>query len=508
MKYILTLLLIIIIYSSSAQELLIKNADKYFQDQLYNKAIDLYKKAYGENPKSYYVIKRIALSYQRIENTLEAEKWLKVLYDNKRATPSDLFTYSEILTENGDYKLARKIMQEYSTARPNDKKAQENFDRLNYIESIIKDSSSFAIKSASVNTTGAELGTCFYKNGIIFSSTSLTGTKSDNIVSEDKLPFLDMYFAEEKSPGELADPVPFAPKLNTKFNDGPVSYDPVENQFYVTQYAPKAANTESGENVFHLQIGVAWEKNHEWIFKEGFPYNSPDYSVAHPSISPDGQMIYFVSDMPGGYGGYDIYFCYKDSGHWSEPYNLGPVVNSKGNEYFPFIDKHGDLYFSSDGHQGLGRLDNYVATATNGVYNNVRNLGYPVNSTKDDVAFVLDSTCERGYFSSNRTGSKGYYDLYSVKLNFINVTIKGVVKDLQDKLIISGVNVLLKDENGNKLAESKTDISGSFSALISKKTRITLSLNAPNYEPMNKTIAIGNVKSGGELNLEVFLRKK
>jgi tetratricopeptide (TPR) repeat protein len=508
MKYTLTLLLIFTIYSAPAQEALIRNADKYFQDQFYNKAIELYKKAYDENPKSYYVIKRLALSYQRIENSVEAERWLKVLSDLGRTTPTDLFMYSEILTQNGKYQQARKILEKYATLKPDDKKVKESFNKLNYIENIIKDSASFSIKNGSINTRGAELGTCFYKNGVIFSSTSLTGSRSDEIVSEDKLPFLDLYFAEESNPGVLTDPVPFAPKLNTKFNDGPVSYDPVENLFYITQYAPKEANTESGENVFHLQIGVAFEKNKEWTFKEGFFYNNPNYSVAHPSVSSDGQMIYFVSDMPGGYGGYDIYFCYKDSDQWSEPYNLGPVVNSKGNEYFPFIDNQGNLYFSSDGHAGLGGQDIFVATSTAGVFNNIKNIGYPVNSTKDDVAFILDSTCDRGYFSSNRVESKGYYDIYSVKFNFVNVTIKGTVKDFQDKLIIAGVNIVLSDENGGQIAEAKTDISGTFSAQINKKPKIILSATAPGYEPIKKTMTIDYLKAGEELKLEVFLRKK
>jgi tetratricopeptide (TPR) repeat protein len=491
-----------------AQDMLIKNADDYFKKQQYNRAIELYKKAYDKNPKSYYIIKRLALSYQRIRNTGEAERWMDVMFENGRTTSSDYLMFAEILIENGKYEEARKFAADYIAQKPDDKKAQEIIDRIDFIKSTVSDSLSYRVGKVTFNSPGAELGACFYGKGLIFSSTSLSGTKNDLKLAEDELPYLDLYYADELAPGQFSEVVPFAPELKTKYNDGPLAYDPTENLFYVTQYSPKAANMVEGENIFHLQIIVAEENAKGWVFKEKFKYDSPNYSVAHPTISPDGKSMYFVSDMPGGYGGYDIYFCYKNGDEWSEPYNIGPGVNSRGNEFFPFIDSRGDLYFTSDGFPGLGAQDIFVVSPENGVFKHPRNLGYPFNSPKDDVALVLDPKSERGYFSSNRAGGLGYYDIYSMQANFIRVSLKGTVKDNSTKAIIPDANIKISETLSTTLGETRTGSDGSFDLPINKKSSITITVEKEGYEPISKPIDIGYMKSGETLNLEIFLRKK
>lgn len=508
MRYSFTIVFIWLACNLNAQDMLVRKADDNFKDQQYNKAIEFYKKAYDKNPKSYYVVKRLALSYQRIQNTIEAEKWMKVLFENGRTIASDLLMFSEILTENGRYDEARRYLDEYIALKPDDKNVAKNLGKLAFIKTTINDSSAFSVGKVSFNTPGAELGACFYKDGVVFSSTSLSGTKEDKKLAEDELPFLDMYFAKEIAPGKFSDVVPFAPDLKTRFNDGPVAYDPVEDLFYITQYAPKAANTEEGSNVFHLQIIIAEERDGEWVLKEKFIYDNPNYSVAHPSVSPGGKLLYFVSDMPGGYGGYDIYFCYKKGKSWSEPYNLGPVTNSKGNEFFPFIDSRGDLYFTSSGHTGLGAQDIYMATSEDGVFNRIRNLGYPVNSPKDDVAFVLDSNSGRGYFSSNRIGGLGYYDIYSVQVNFIPVVLRGVVKDFGSKAGLPGATIRISDSGGKVMEETQTNTDGSFSIPTKREPSVVVLVEKEGYEPINKTLETSFLKAGEELGLEIFLRKK
>jgi len=507
MKYIITIPALFMVFLALAQERLVKTADKRFKEQLFNKAIELYEKAHEEDPNSYYIIKRLALANQRINNTIEAEKWVKILFDSERITSGDLLMYSDILIENGKYDSAREVVNIFSEKRPHDKRYSDYIERLDKIETILNDSSAYQIGMVSFNTRGAELGTCFFRDGIVFSSTSMSDTRNSNKYAEDELPFLDLYFAREISPGNFSHPEPFAPKLKTRFNDGPVSYDRSANLFYITQYAPKKVDSEES-GVFHLQIIIAEENRGEWTAKEGFFLNSPNYSVAHPSVSHDGKMIYFVSDMPGGYGGYDIYFCYKEGNRWSDPYNIGPNVNTRGDEFFPFIANDGNLYFSSDGHAGLGSMDIFIATAEDGVFTNVRNAGHPVNSPKDDVAFVLNSSSERGYFSSNRVESQGYYDIYSVKVNFVPVTIKGIVKDIGNKAMLADASVHLIDEKGKITAETKTGSNGSFSLLINKVPTFILSVAKPGYEKLEKSVNIEFLKLNEELNLEVFLRRE
>ncbi|MBN1820693.1 MAG: PD40 domain-containing protein [Prolixibacteraceae bacterium] len=509
MRYILTFLPVLFVFTLSAQDYIVKNADNKFKEEQYNKAIELYEKAYENDPESYYIIKRLVLSNQKINNTVDAEKWLSVLVEKDKIVAADLILYTQLLIENGKFDKAREYLNKFNELKPGDSRVAEFSDKLDYIDNIITDSTTFEIKQANINTPGAELGTLFYRNGIIFSSTSLTGSNKDQIYDEDELPFLDMYFAEEITPGNFSEPKPFAPNVKTRFNDGPVAYDPSENLMYITRYAPKEANR--GENIdflLHLQIIIAEEKNGDWEYKEDFFFNSPDFSVAHPCITPDGRIIYFASDMPGGYGGYDIYFCYKTQNNkWSEPYNVGPVVNSKGDEFFPFADKNGKLYFSSNGHPGLGQQDIYISTPENGVYNKIRNLGYPVNSPRDDVAFVLAPGSERGYFSSNRVESLGYYDIFSVKINYIPITIKGFVKDLNSKAILKDAVVKILDVEGKYISQTRSVTDGSFSFVTNKIPTIQLLVEKPGYEPIQKTVGIDFLKEDEELMLEVFLRK-
>jgi len=508
MRYLMLSILTIVSLSLYAQSGLVKNADNKLKGREYDKAIELYRQAYAESPENYHIIKNLALANQRIENLPEAEAWMEKLFLLGRVTSGDYLMYAEILLANGKYIPALKYLDEFDVKKPGDKRSSSMREQIEYIRNLIKDSLAYQVFPFPLNTPGSELGTCFYNGGIIFSSSSLSGSKKDTRLSAGNLPFLDLYYAKNTGDGGFGTPSPFAGKLKTAFNDGPVSFDPVENCLYITRFAPEAANLEQSGDIFHLQVVVAEMKNGDWDFKEDFFVNSPNYSVAQPSVSTDGRFIYFASDMPGGYGAYDIYFCYKEGGKWSAPFNLGPVVNSKGNERFPFISSEGLLYFSSDSHPGLGGLDIFVATPENGVFNSVRNAGYPVNSTRDDIAFVLDNSSSRGYFSSNRKGGLGYYDIYSVMINFVPVTIKGTAFDFETKSALPGVLFELFDPEGKKIGESVTKADGTFICPINKIPEISLSVQKDDFIPIKKKVAIDFLKPNEELKLELFLRKK
>jgi hypothetical protein len=366
------------------------------------------------------------------------------------------------------------------------------------------------IEPVNINTPGAELGSFFFRDGIVFSSTSWSGTPGDKKFSPDEIPFLDLYFSKELEPGRFSEPVPFAPNLKTPFNDGPVTWDPEENLLYITRYVPQGAARKYDASYLHLQIVVAEEQGKEWVFKDPFFLKGPDVSVAHPSVSPDGQRIFFVSDMPGGYGGYDIYFCYKKEDHtWSEPYNIGPYVNSQGDEYFPYTDSRGSLYFSSDGHPGLGGQDIFLATSESGVYNTITNLGEPLNSSMDDVALMLAPNAERGYFSSDRESGMGYFDLYSVVFTHIPVTLRGVIKDLHGNAALALSKVKILDSEGDIIRESTTQADGSFSFVVNKTLPLLrILIEKQGYESLEKPLDLHFLQSKEEMVLEVFMRKE
>ncbi len=508
MKYYLTTLILLLTISTFGQDKLVKSADKKFKARDYEKAIELYTQALPLKPGSYHIMKRLVLCNQGIGNTGVAEEWLQKLFDIGRVTTTDYYLYSKLLLSNGKYEESLEWLKKYEEKKPGDKKIEPAKKQIEYIKNLVKDSSAFHIESIAINTRGSELGTCYYKNGVILSSSSIGHKKADTKLASNNLPFLDLFFAEEENDGLLVNPVPFAERMKTEFNDGPVGYDPVNDVLYITRFAPHKAEVKNGEDVFHLQVVKAENRDGEWSPSGEFFMNSPNYSIAHPSISPDGQRIYFVSDMPGGYGGYDIYFCYKTVGKWSQPFNVGPAVNTRKNELFPFIAKDGSLYFSSDGHSGLGALDIFVATSEQGVYSGIRNMGYPINSTKDDVGFILNKSLTKGYFSTNRVNDDGFYDIFSLEFSFVPVHIRGVVKDNETKEVIKDVLVELKNPDGKIIGESTSRDEGKFSCTINKIGQMMLVTSADSFATLKTQVNLSSVMPNEEVVLEVFLNKR
>ena len=505
MRYCLAILFFFLSISLFAQDKLVKSADKKFKIRDYEKARELYEEALPQKPGSYHILKRLVLCYQGMGDTGIAEDWLKKLFDIGRVTTTDYYLYSQLLLSNGKYEEALEWVNKYEEKKPGDKKIQPAKDQIEYIKNLVKDSSAYIIKSVAINTPGSELGTCYYKDGVILSSSSIAHKKADTKLAPNNLPFLDLFFAKETSDGVLVNPVPFAQRLKTDFNDGPVGYDPVDEVLYITRFAPHKAEVKEGEDVFHLQIVKAENRDGIWVPRGNFFMNSPNFSIAHPTISADGQKLYFVSDMPGGYGGYDIYFCYKTVGEWSQPYNVGPAVNSHENELFPFIASDGSLYFSSEGHNGLGAHDIYVATPEKGVFTSIRNMGYPINSTKDEIAFTLNSTSTKGYFSSNRVNDDGFYDILSLELSFIPINITGIIKDNFSKEIVPGILVELKDATGKIIGESTSKTDGSFSCIINKIPKMTLLANGNGFNSLKTSVDLTQLKPNEEIFLEVYL---
>jgi outer membrane protein OmpA-like peptidoglycan-associated protein len=270
----------------------------------------------------------------------------------------------------------------------------------------------------------------------------------------------------------------------------------------------KGRTAASKEGVVNLKITEGGLENGQWKLKGDFRWNNNEYSVGHPSVSKDGNVIYFASDMPGGYGKSDLYFSVFSNGNWSKPVNLGPKINTEGNEFFPFISPDGVLYFASDGHGGLGGLDIFLSVPEHGVFNTIENLGYPVNSPRDDFGLALDSTGVQGYFTSNREGGKGNDDLYSLKILHVPVIIRGVVKDRDTKDILSDARVTVSDENGNEIFKAITRVDGQFEVQVDKGRAFTVRVIKDLYTDAEKTIPTSSLRPNEEVFSEIFLERK
>jgi outer membrane protein OmpA-like peptidoglycan-associated protein len=508
--FLLFLILILLVPDQGfSQKLTTKLADKSFDEFAYVDAIGLYEYAYQRDTTDNYVVRRLADANRNVGNTEEVERWLKKLMDRRAETPEDIFNYSQSLKSNGKYLLAEQWLKEYSELRPEDGRVNIQVSLLEYIQFLMRDSTNFEMKNVSVNTHGSEMGPAFYKDMFVFSSTSI-GSKSTASYKWNELPFLNMYSAKiNETTGDLSSPQPFAPKLKTSYHDGPVSFDQEKDIIYFTRNSfVKGKTSKSNEGIVNLKIFEGKLEDGDWKMTGSFRYNSNEYSVGHPSVTKDGSVLYFASDMPGGYGKSDIYFSVFSSGQWSKPFNVGPKINTEGNEFFPFISGDGVLYFSSDGHGGLGALDIYFSVPERGVFNSIENLGYPVNSSKDDFGFALDSTGMKGYVSSNRLGGKGNDDLYFLKILRVPVIIRGVIRDRDTKDILTDATVNVIDEDGKIIQTTITRTDGQFEFEVNKGQQYILNVTKEFYFENEKPIATGALRPNDEVFSEIFLEEK
>lgn len=493
---------------SFGQKVTIKMADKSFDEFAFIDAIGLYVYAFEKDSTDNYVIKRLADANRNIGNTEEVERWLKKLIDRKVEVPEDIFNYSQALKSNGKYLLAEVWLKEYSELRPEDGRVNIQVSILEYIQFLMRDSIDFKIRDVSLNTVGSEMGPAFYKDQVVFSSTSI-GAKTGANYKWNELPYLHMYSAKANDDGDLTSPEPFAPKLKTAYHDGPVSFDQGKDIIYFTRNNfVKGKISKSKTDVVNLKIFIGKLEDGEWNLTGSFQFNSNEYSAGHPSIDKDGSILYFASDMPGGYGKSDLYFSVLSNGQWSKPFNLGPKINTEGNEFFPFISSDGVIYFASDGHGGLGGLDIYFSVPEMGIFSSIENMGYPINSAKDDFGMAMDSTGVKGYFSSNRIGGKGNDDLYSLKIDHIPVIIRGTVKDRDTKDVLPDAKVTVIDEDGKTIFSSITRADGQFEFEVSKGQQYIVNVNKEFYSESEKTVATSTLRPNDEVFAEIFLDQK
>lgn len=493
---------------SFGQKLTTKLADKSFAEFAYVEAIGLYEYAYERDTADNYVVRQLAESNRNLGNTEAVERWLKKLIDRHAEQPEDIFNYSQALKSNGKYLQAEEWLKEYSDLRPEDGRVNIQVSLLEYIKFLMRDSTKYEIMNTAINTIGSDMGPAFYKDRLVFSSTSI-GSKASATYKWNELPYLKMYSAQIGPYGDLNSVEAFAPKLKTSYHDGPVSIDAKRDIMYFTRNSyVRGKTSESRDGVVNLKIFQGVKENDEWKLVGPFAFNSNEYSVGHPSINKDGTILYFASDMPGGYGKSDIYFSVKSNGQWSKPFNLGPKINTEGNEFFPFISNDGVLYFASNGHGGVGGLDIYFSVPEQGVFSSIENMGYPINSSKDDFGLALDSTGVKGYFASNRQGGKGDDDIYFMKILRVPVIIRGVIKDRDSKDILADATISVINEAGNTIASSVTRVDGQFEFEVNKGQQYTINVTKEFYNETEVVIGTASLRQNDEAYTEIFLEQK
>ena len=476
--------------------------DKYAFLYSYDDAIDAYRKA---NPLSTEGERRLAEAYHKMNRNVESEVSYSKLVSSTGVIPEDYYAYARILKINGKSDESNKAMDQFSALTPNDLRAMDYQANKGNYTTMSTDDNKYKIIYMDVNTDDADFGTSYYKDKIVFSSSREKPKMVKRVDNWTSRAFLDMYVSEMDK-AQLKDPQNLNKLLNTKMHDGPASFNK-EGDFIA--FTTNNYDVLKKDKIVQLEIYFSNSKDGKWSTPEPFALNSKEYSVGHPSLSADGKTMYFSSNMPGGFGGADIYRTSKDgAGTWGKAENMGTKINTEGDEVFPFYEsKNNVLLFSSSGRFGLGGLDVFISTLNGTEIVTVVNAGVPVNSLYDDFAAIVNDSLKTGYFSSNRNNADGNDDIYSV--DYLKLTvgkrINGFAKDKEGN-IVPKTFITLVDDKSKVIDTLTTKDDASYSFAVPADQNFKLIGKKENYDD---GYAFANTSSKEPIvNKDVIITKK
>jgi outer membrane protein OmpA-like peptidoglycan-associated protein len=482
----------------SAQNKDTQVADKLFKKFEFISAAESYLKLVVPQNADGYVYRQLADCYYNIYNTKEAAKWYAKAITKKQ--DSELYyRYAQMLKANGNYAESNKQMQKFATMQPDDSRTKIFNENPNYVPALLVQKNFFDIKSIEINSDKSDFGAVLQGNSIYFTSARNSNSK---IYSWTKEPFLDIYKANLNEDGTISN-ILLLKELNSKYHDGSISISQDGNTLYFTSDSFRENSFEKDKsnklklgknNIFSAKL-----VNGKWDQITSLPFNSKDYSTGNPSISKDGKTLYFSSNRPGSIGGVDIWKAtISENGSYGPPENLGKKINTEGNESFPFITSDNVLYFSSDAHPGLGAMDIYKIDLN--ANSEVKNLGKPVNSEKDDFAFSFNENKKIGFLASNRNGNDDIFQLKPA----CNYEVNTIVTNANTGAILAEANVSILDDKNNIISTEKSNSKGEVSYTVECEKSHTIQATKEGFESNSFEVTASN-KKGGSIKISASL---
>ena len=487
MKHIISILSVTLLFSFglTAQNRATKTADKHFNKFEFVEASEAYLKLVEDGKGNGYIYSQLAESYFNVFNTVEAEKWYAKALESS-SEPEMIYNYAQMLKANRNYEASSVQFRKFAELSPADNRAIAFTANPDYLNKILKKGNRFTIENSPTNSNFSDFGGTL-QDGKLYITSARTSTRKTYGWNEE--PFLDIYTATANSDGTFQTPTRVENTINTKYHEGTVSFSPDGNTMYFSResYYEKVYEKDPNTNykISILNLYKSTKQDNKWSAAESLTLNGEDYSVKNPSVSTDGTVLYFASDKTGGYGNFDIYSApIHADGTVGEATNMGQKINTEAQEMFPYISTSNTLYFSSDGHLGLGGLDVFFTKIKEGKSGPVRNIGIPVNSNADDFAFHINEETLKGFVSSNREGGKGSDDIYTLNAlqSICDVTLTVTVKDSKTGLIIKGATVSIQNTDGGISKNKISDAEGNVNYSINCDTDILLAGSKIAYE--------------------------
>lgn len=463
MKRFFTLLILLAIAGPAlAQSSATKKADKHFDRLEFVDAAKDYLKIVERGNADDYVYTRLADSYYNVYQSKEAEMYYKRVINNNPSSET-VFRYAQMLKANGKYQEADKYMNKFASMNPGDDRAIAFRNNPDYLPKILDQKEKFNVQNMTLNSKYSDFGGVRVGNKLYFSSSRNQNRRNYGWNEE---PYLDIYVADIDENGSYTNERLLPGKVNTKYHEGQVAFSKDAKFMYfdrVDYYDGKYNKDTSQVGISQINIYRAELVNGEYADVQRTKQNNRQFSSQHPALSPDGKYMYFSSNRPGGYGGFDLYRAPVNvDGTMGEAVNLGQKVNTAGSEGTPFIGSDNTLYFASDGHLGLGGKDIFYTRMDGERFGPIRNVGVPVNSPADDIYFSFNKDTQEGLVSSNRAGGAGSDDIYFVKelQPMCDTQINAMVTDSNTGAAIAGATVTLLDDNNNRIGSKTTDAQG------------------------------------------------
>lgn len=447
-----------------AQKIKVAKADKTYDRFGYMDAIKVYEHVAQKGYESKEIFEKLANSYYFNGELPTAAKWYDKLFAaGAPAQPEYYYRYAQSLKATGDSEKADAIMAQFSNLTPNDSRAIEFLRKRDYLAEIKANSGNYDVMNAgtAINTEQSDYGAIYFDKKIIFTSTrddSSVKNKKQNWTGQN---FSNLFAANVNEDGTFSNTELFSKEISSKYNEStPVFTKDGQTVYFTRNNFNNGKRGKDETQTTLLKIYRSKKVNGKWEDIIELPFCSENYSVAHPTLSPDEKTLYFASNMPGTIGQSDIFkVAINADGTFGKPENLGKSINTEARETFPFVTSDNQLYFASDGHLGLGGLDIFT-TNLNESNATVINIGMPINTQMDDFAFFLNENKTDGLLSSNRDGGNGSDDIYKFKKCIVNV--KGQVLDENKNTPLANAAVYIFDKMQKQILKATADDFGRF----------------------------------------------
>ena len=488
-------------------------ADKKYEKLAYIDATKTYERVAAKGYKSVDMFQKLGNSYYFNAELEQAGKWYGELFAmNETVDPEYYYRYSQCLKAMGDYTKADQMMAQFNAKSGNDERAKLYAANKNYLEQIKANSGRFTVQDAGINSEYSDYGSAMNGNQLVFASAREVIGWSQKKMKWTNAAFTNLFGAEQKPDGTLGVPEVLNRNLNSKFNEStPVYTKDGQTMYFTRNNYINGKRAGDDKKTTLLKLYKASKNGDLWDNVIELPFNSDQYNVAHPALSPDNKTLYFASDMPGSLGQADLWkTTIGADGSYGTPQNLGKDINTQGRETFPYITDNNEMYYATDGRPGLGGLDIFMTQLTSdGKVGESVNIGAPINGKTDDFGLLMDTKTRTGYFTSNREGGHGNDDIYKfteTKKIVCEQALAGVVTDSKTGELLANAEVTLLDSKFQELDKVMSDSKANYKFKVVCGETYYVRANKTEYNTSEQKITIAKVS--GKTDLPIVLDKK